>query len=68
MTILGLVGGSLICITGILVMFGVDDQGGTLQGIATIPEALWELLLGIYPIVWGFRAAPILSGARVATT
>jgi len=68
MTILGLVGGSLICITGILVMFGVDDQGGTLQGIATIPEALWELLLGIYPIVWGFRAVPILSGTRAATT
>jgi len=49
-------------------MFGVDEPGGTLQGIATLPEALWELLLGIYPIVWGFRAVPILSGTRAATT
>ena len=63
MAMLGLVGGTLICISGILVLFGVDQPGGTLQGLATFPEALWELLLGIYPIVWGFKAAaPILSG------
>jgi hypothetical protein len=64
MAMLGLIGGPLLCITGVLVMFGVDQPSGTLQGIATIPEALWELLLGIYPIVWGFKAtAPILSGS-----
>ena len=65
MAILGLVGGPLLCITGILVMFGMDEPSGTLQGLATIPEALWELLLGVYPIVWGFRAtAPVLAGRR----
>jgi hypothetical protein len=43
-------------------MFGVADPGGTLQGIATIPEALWELLLGIYCTVKGFRPeSPILQ-------
>jgi hypothetical protein len=31
------------------------------QGIATIPEIIWELSLGIYPLVWGFKASPILS-------
>jgi Domain of unknown function (DUF4386) len=74
MAMLGLVGGPLICITGVAVLFGVDQPGGTLQGIATIPEFLWELSLGIYPIVWGFKAAPILRGSsqggavpRVAT-
>jgi uncharacterized protein DUF4386 len=67
MAYLGLVGGPLICITGVLVMFGVDEPSGTLQGLATIPEALWELLLGIYPLVWGFRAtAPILRPAVAA--
>jgi hypothetical protein len=46
-------------------MFGVDQPGGTLQGLATIPEFLWELSLGIYPIVKGFKtSAPILSGAH----
>lgn len=39
-------------------------MGGTLQSLATLPEFVWELLLGIYPIVWGFRAsAPILAGS-----
>ena len=64
MAMLGLVGGPLICLSGIAVMFGVDEPGGTLQGIATVPEFLWELLLGIYTAVWGFTAAPILSAAR----
>jgi hypothetical protein len=34
----------------------------SLQAIATIPEALWELFLGVYCTVWGFRASsPILA-------
>jgi hypothetical protein len=65
MAMLGLVGGSLIIITGTLAMFDVIPVQGTVQGLATLPEALWELLLGIYPIVWGFRlSAPVLSGRR----
>jgi hypothetical protein len=64
---LGLVGGPLIIISGILVMFGVDRPHGTIQGLATIPEFIWELGLGIYATVWGFRAAaPILAGDRDA--
>jgi hypothetical protein len=58
----GLVGGPLIILSGTLVMFGVFDQGGTGQGLATIPEFIWELGLGIYATVWGFRPSPILSG------
>jgi Domain of unknown function (DUF4386) len=62
MAVLGLVGGPLIIVSGTLVMFGVADPGGPLQGIATIPEALWELLLGIYCTVKGFRpSSPILQ-------
>jgi hypothetical protein len=58
---LGLVGGPLNIISGTLVMFGVADQGGALQGLATIPEGLWELGLGLYPLIWGFRRCPILA-------
>src|SRR5207253_2538990 len=62
---LGLVGGPLIIVSGTLVMFGVADAGGPLQGIATIPEALWELSLGIYCTVKGFRPpAAILQADR----
>jgi hypothetical protein len=32
---------------GTLVMFGVADAGGTLHGLATIPEGVWELSLGL---------------------
>jgi hypothetical protein len=27
----------------------------------TIPEFIWELAVGIYPIVWGFKASRILA-------
>ena len=62
MTWLGLVGGPLIIVSGTLVMFDVADAGGALQGIATIPEAVWELFLGFYCTIKGFRpSSPILQ-------
>jgi hypothetical protein len=61
---LGLVGGPLICLSGIVVLFDVDQPGGTIQGLATIPEFLWELLLGLYLTFRGFDQAPILSGTQ----
>jgi hypothetical protein len=68
MALLGLIGGPLICISGVAVMFGAAQAGGPLQSLSTLPEALWELLLGIYPLVWGFNAAaPILSGSRAGS-
>jgi hypothetical protein len=61
MAMLGLVGGPLICISGAAVLFGAIDQGSVWQGIATIPEFLWELSFGIYLTVKGFRPSPILA-------
>ena len=62
-TWLGLVGGPLIIISGTVVMFGGDPASAALKGPASIPEALWELFLGVYCTIWGFRRdAPILSG------
>ena len=62
---LGLVGGPLIIVSGTAVMFTGNDPSSTLrslQGLVTIPEFLWELFLGIYCMIWGFRRdAPILS-------
>src|SRR6188474_2171952 len=60
---LGLVGGPLIILSGTLVLFGVAEKSGTLQAVCTIPEAAWELILGIYCTIWGFRKeSPILQG------
>src|SRR5580765_7073136 len=73
MAILGLVGGPLIIASGTAVLLGVVHMGGALQGIATIPEFVWELSLGIYCVVKGFRpSSPILradapEGRVVAT-
>jgi hypothetical protein len=59
---LGLVGGPLIVLSGIGVLFGWWDMGGTVQSLATIPEFLWELSLGVYATVKGFRRdSPILA-------
>jgi hypothetical protein len=64
MALLGLVGGPLIVASGTAVLFGVADAGGTLQSLATIPEALWELSLGIYCTFRGFRpSSPLLGDA-----
>ena len=64
MAMLGLIGGTLIILSGIGVLFDLWDAGGTVQALATIPEFLWELSLGIYAAVWGFRRdSPILSPA-----
>ena len=61
MTWLGLIGGPLIILSGTLVLFDVIEPGGSAQAIATIPEFFWELSLGIYLIVKGFKSSsPIL--------
>ena len=42
-------------------MFDVIERGSAVQGIATIPEFIWELSFGIYLIVKGFKPSPILA-------
>ncbi len=62
MTWLGLIGGPLIILSGTLVLFNVIEPGSSGQAIATIPEFFWELSLGIYLIVKGFRtSSPLLA-------
>jgi Domain of unknown function (DUF4386) len=54
MSILGLIGGPLILATGVAVLIGWIEAGSTSQAIATIPEFLWELSLGVWLLVKGF--------------
>lgn len=63
MAVLGLVGGPLICVSGIAVVLNVIDRGSAGQAVATIPEFFWELSLGIYLMVKGFKPAPIIAMA-----
>jgi hypothetical protein len=58
---LGLIGGPLLLIANIGVLFDLWEQTSA-AGLLVAPEFFWELLLGIYAAVWGFRRdAPILS-------
>jgi hypothetical protein len=66
MAMLGLIGGPLIILSGIGVLFGLFDSGSSPQVIATVPEFFWELSLGIYLIVKGFRPSPILTEVYAA--
>lgn len=69
MAMLGLIGGPLVCASGIAVALGAIDEGSAAQGIATIPEIAWEASLGIYLTFKGFKPSPILAQERpVAAT
>jgi hypothetical protein len=37
-------------------------------GIATVPIALWEVSLGVYLVVKGFKPSPITAGMTAANT
>src|SRR3954463_4027472 len=62
---LGLIGGPLIIATGTAILFTGNDPSDalrSLQGIATSPEFLWELFLGVYCTFKGFKpSSPILQ-------
>ena len=63
MAVLGLIGGPLIIVTGVGVLLGVLEEGGVWQ-VVVIPEFLWELSLGIWPIVRGFNPSALASVLR----
>jgi hypothetical protein len=68
MAMLGLVGGPLVCASGTAVLFGGIGLGGAAQFVATIPEIAWELSLGIYLIVKGFKWSAITAGMALSGT
>jgi Domain of unknown function (DUF4386) len=55
MALLGLVGGPLLILSFVLILCGVYENGSTASGLLTLPEAAWELSLGIYCAWKGFR-------------
>jgi hypothetical protein len=43
------------------VLFDVIETGGSVDALMTIPEFFWELSLGIYLVVKGYKPSPILA-------
>ncbi len=56
----GVTAGSLALVTALLVLFGAYGQSSGASFILTLPEAVWELSLGIYLIVKGFKPSHVL--------
>jgi hypothetical protein len=61
LALLGVVGGPLIFLSAIAVLFGAYEQDGA-HALFSIPEFLFEASFAIYLIVKGFRPSPVLSG------
>jgi hypothetical protein len=59
MALFGVIGGPLLAASGIAVLLGVIPQASSPQGIATIPEVVWEAFLGLWLTFKGFSQAPI---------
>ena len=57
----GLIGGPLLLLGNLGVLFDLWDQTSAVS-ILVAPEFIWEAFLGIYCTVWGFRRdSPILA-------
>jgi hypothetical protein len=67
LAMLGVIGGPLIFVSAIFVLFGVYEQDG-LHGLFSLPEALFEASFAIYLIAKGFRASPVLDDTKYART
>jgi Domain of unknown function (DUF4386) len=62
----GLVGAVLLLGSDLAVLFGLWPRLSGPSGLLAIPIALWELSLGIYLVVKGFRPSPITAGLDVS--
>ena len=66
--LVGLTGAPLLFASDLAVMFGLWEQVSLPAGIATVPIALWEVSLGVYLVVKGFKPSPITAGMVAAGT
>ena len=59
---LGLIGAPLLLTSTTATMFGINHLGSVWSTIAVAPIFVWELSLGIYLVVKGFKPSPITAG------
>jgi hypothetical protein len=63
MAILGLVGGPMLILSFVLILFGAYENGSGPATLLALPEIAWEVSLGIYAAWRGFRTSPISDTA-----
>jgi hypothetical protein len=64
--VLAFIGAPLLAASTLASMFDLFPQVSGFAALAALPDALWELLLGIWLVVRGFRPSPITAGMAAA--
>ena len=64
--LVGLIGAPLILISATALMFGIWTQSTVWHGIAAAPIFAWELSLGVWLVIKGFKPSPVTAGMTAA--
>jgi hypothetical protein len=59
--LVGLIGAPLLLAADLARYFGVVDSVSVVVGLATLPIFLWELAVGLWLAIKGFRPSPLLA-------
>lgn len=65
----GLVGAPLLAVSALLTVLGVNEQASAFSAVVTLPIFVWELSVGLWMLVKGFRDVepPMQTGAADST-
>jgi len=66
--VMGLIGAPLLITAVFATLFGGIAQGSALTAAAALPVASWELSLGVWLVVKGFKPSPITTEMDAAAT
>jgi hypothetical protein len=66
--VIGLIGAPLLIAAVFATLFGQHSSLTGLAALPVIPVAAWELSLGVWLVVKGFRPSPITTGMAATTT
>jgi hypothetical protein len=66
--VLGLIGAPLLLAADIATLFGDIGQHSSWALLGALPVAAWELSLGVWLVVKGFKPAPITTGMAASGT
>jgi hypothetical protein len=66
--VMGLIGAPLLITAVFATLFGGIGQGSALTAAAALPVAAWELSLGVWLVVKGFRPSPITAEMDTVAT
>ena len=64
--VLGLIGAPLLITAVIVTLFGGIEMGSPWAALAALPVAAWELSLGVWLVVKGFKPSPITTAITAA--